>query len=271
MIAITEMDHDHVFENIAAASAADETAKAEFLLSFLRSLPPPPPPATPPPPPPSLKMMKHSRASNGSLDSLETATTSSTTSTSSTFGDDDILEDTSARLDDDNDVENSKEKQQERRAARKLSWGNVQIREYNRIIGDHPEVSVGPPLSLDWQYHQHDDMGVDTYEESKASSRKQRRLLRLSSLTRRNLLANEFQIPVEDLQQAEVQVQKMQRQRVQSQRRASLRNKLKSFRRGLIVFLSNDREVLFAALSAASGGPHSLTGMSNSMSSSRSM
>jgi hypothetical protein len=146
----------------------------------------------------------------------------------------------------------------------RLTWGTVQIREYNRTIGDHPDVTYGPPLSLDWEYNQHEHVTLDVYEQERSA--RQRRILRLSSLTRRNLLANEFLIDREELERAEKLVAKMQKQRAQSNRQgtytAQMQDKLKQCTRKLARFFSN-REVVFAALSAASGP--SFTGMNSSI------
>lgn len=52
-----------------------------------------------------------------------------------------------------------------------VSFGDVEIRKYRRILGDHPDVSVGPPISLDWDYNTCRRLSLDKYE----SCRKNRR------------------------------------------------------------------------------------------------
>lgn len=234
--------------------------------------------------------MKHSLASNASLESLDTQTTiSSSSSSSCCYDSEDDSEDT-ARLEDDNDVENSQlllqqeqqqqslSNQQKKKKKKQLSWGTVQIREYSRTIGDHPDVSYGPPLSLDWQYNQHEDISLDSHEQSRIvdGNGKKKRFIRMSSLTRRNLLANEFLIPHADLRRAELVVEKVQRRRAQSNRQgtfsAKLEDGLQSFRRQLGRRFSVSREVVFAAMSASSGPfSSSFTGMNGMTMASMSM
>ena len=143
----------------------------------------------------------------------------------------------------------------------RLSWGTVQIREYNRTVGDHPEVAYGPPLSLAWDYNQHDPTALDVYEENR---KPKKRFLRMTSLTRRNLLHNEFQIPEEDLLEAEKQAQKNQKKRQQSNRQGSFsaraEDRLQSAKRKIIRRFS--KEVIFGAMAAASGPFMGMNGMS---------
>ena len=40
----------------------------------------------------------------------------------------------------------------------------VQIREHLRILGDHPSVSSGPPISLSWDVESNEMFSVDMYE-----------------------------------------------------------------------------------------------------------
>ena len=45
-----------------------------------------------------------------------------------------------------------------------VSFGVVQVREYNRISGNHPDVTDGPSLAIDWGFIQNDDVKVSKYE-----------------------------------------------------------------------------------------------------------
>jgi len=40
----------------------------------------------------------------------------------------------------------------------------VQIREHHRILGDHPSVSSGPPISMSWEVESDEIFSVDMYE-----------------------------------------------------------------------------------------------------------
>jgi len=51
---------------------------------------------------------------------------------------------------------------------RNVSFSKIEIREYERTLGDNPCVSAGPPLSLDWKYNpDHKVFDVEHYEDSK--------------------------------------------------------------------------------------------------------
>ena len=52
-----------------------------------------------------------------------------------------------------------------------VTFTNIQIREYNTILGDHPCCPNGPPLALGWEY-KHDEViiGIDDYENTLVDS-----------------------------------------------------------------------------------------------------
>lgn len=95
----------------------------------------------------------------------------------------------------------------------KVSFGSVIVREYNQVIGDHPEVRVGPPISLGWDYVQSAALSLDDYEKSKPQKRIVRRL---TSVTRKNLLHNVFGYSEEEIRSVEKEVQKIQKKRGQT-------------------------------------------------------
>ena len=91
---------------------------------------------------------------------------------------------------------------------RRVVFGNIQVREYNRIIGDNPSVRVGVPVSLDWQFSELPEMSVDDYENSRPPYKS---MLRLSSITRRNILMNVWGFSEEDIAEADKEIQKIKR------------------------------------------------------------
>ena len=54
-----------------------------------------------------------------------------------------------------------------RRTASTVSFKAVEIREYDRAIGDNPSCSSGPPISLDWNYSEHPVVCFSEYEGKK--------------------------------------------------------------------------------------------------------
>lgn len=53
-----------------------------------------------------------------------------------------------------------------------ITFDQVNIREYERVLGDNPSVTSGPPLSIGWRYSPSTlKMSIDDYEENKGSPR----------------------------------------------------------------------------------------------------
>lgn len=91
-----------------------------------------------------------------------------------------------------------------------VSFGSVSVREYNRIVGEHPETKVGPPIALGNEFVENPTIHIDEFESSKPESK---RSLRMSSITRKNLLLNVWGYSEEEVLAAEKEVQKIRKQR----------------------------------------------------------
>lgn len=81
---------------------------------------------------------------------------------------------------------------------RSVSFGEIQVREYNRILGDCPYVAVGPPIGIGWDYVQSEAVDVGTYEENRPPKKD---ILRLVSFDRRRILY-EFQVTEKEIKAA---------------------------------------------------------------------
>jgi hypothetical protein len=90
-----------------------------------------------------------------------------------------------------------------------VSFGNIQVREYERIVGDHPDTRVGVPLTIGWAFVERPPVPIEQYE----GNRIRKGNLRLTSITRKNLLHNVFGIPEEEIRNAEKEIQKIKKQR----------------------------------------------------------
>ena len=55
-----------------------------------------------------------------------------------------------------------------------VSFTSVTIRSYEQTIGDNPAVSYGTPISLDWNYEEHDSIELDSYEIKRSLNRRTR-------------------------------------------------------------------------------------------------
>lgn len=94
-----------------------------------------------------------------------------------------------------------------------VSFGSIRIREFNRIVGDHPDVKVGPPVSLSWEHGELPPVTVDDYESNRGPYK---RTLRMSSITRKNMLRNVFEVDEDEIRSAEKEVQKIRQSREKS-------------------------------------------------------
>lgn len=58
----------------------------------------------------------------------------------------------------------------------RVSFNKISIREYPRTLGDNPSVSVGPPLTLDWDYNTA-VFSIEDYEANRPERRTKENLV----------------------------------------------------------------------------------------------
>mmetsp|Transcript_25763 Transcript_25763/g.47373 ORF Transcript_25763/g.47373 Transcript_25763/m.47373 type:complete len:269 (+) Transcript_25763:137-943(+) len=93
---------------------------------------------------------------------------------------------------------------------RRIRFGTVLFRDYDIILGDHPCCSYGPPLTIDWDYHQCEPIDVDAYEFENALSRRTRREMRFNYYQRKRLLSDagftevDFELTKKELNRAKL-------------------------------------------------------------------
>ena len=89
------------------------------------------------------------------------------------------------------------EKCSEEGLVRRISFDVVEIREYNRILADHPATSNGPPIGLGWNYSPEDTLIIDleTYESYQSDTRRSKRQLVIPSEMRQDMLLAEGYSP----------------------------------------------------------------------------
>jgi hypothetical protein len=138
---------------------------------------------------------------------------------------------------------------QSQQSMKAVTFGMIEIREYNRIVGDHPDVKVGPPISIGWDFFARDAVPIDEYEAKRPPKRV---ILRLTSITRKNILRNVFEIPEKEILSAEKEIQRIQKQRERSVKQskvgAQVEDAIKSRTRGLRYFA---KDVMFKGLVAS--------------------
>ena len=69
-----------------------------------------------------------------------------------------------------------------------VQFGDVEERMYSLILGDHPNVSSGPPTALSWNYSQNEKTDILTYEAQKPFPRRNMKTLYMSKMHREFLL-----------------------------------------------------------------------------------
>jgi hypothetical protein len=78
----------------------------------------------------------------------------------------------------------------EKAESRHVRFGEMHVREYSQVLGDHPCCQEGPPISLGWDYSQEQTCSVDDYEAKRLQCRRTRHELRLSFTDRREILSD---------------------------------------------------------------------------------
>ena len=91
-----------------------------------------------------------------------------------------------------------------------MSFSNLEIREYNVALSDHPDCSYGPPIQLGWEYCEQEPVSVDAYEENRSPRRRNL----LHDAFRRSALLNEAGYSEQELQSAMVDVQQAKQERL---------------------------------------------------------
>ena len=104
------------------------------------------------------------------------------------------------------------------RAARRstISFGNVEIREYDRTVGVNPSCSDGgPALDLDWTYRERNPISIDNYENYRFydEPRRQTRHMRLRCYQREKILINDHSVTMIEIHSARKQINKSIEQR----------------------------------------------------------
>lgn len=103
---------------------------------------------------------------------------------------------------------------------REVRFGSIERREYNRMVGDHPDVRVGPPITFSWEFGELPTITIEDFEKERAN-RSIKGLRKMSSITRKNMLRNVFEVSEEEILAAEKEVQKIRKQREHSSKQSS--------------------------------------------------
>jgi len=94
----------------------------------------------------------------------------------------------------------------------KVFFSELKIREYDRALGDNPECSCGPPLSLGWNFVDRSPVNLEEYEASKPL-KSNLSCKRLNYYQRKNILIHVAGYTNEEIELATKQIQRVKFQR----------------------------------------------------------
>ena len=96
---------------------------------------------------------------------------------------------------------------------RNVSFTEIQVREYDVELSDHPSCSYGPPIQLGWDYQETHKTSVEDYEVTRSPHRREVHELVLSYNTRRRRLKQSGYRKAE-IQRAQQEVDRIKRERL---------------------------------------------------------
>ena len=96
---------------------------------------------------------------------------------------------------------------------RNVSFGNMQIREYNVALSDHPSCSYGPPIQLSWEYQEKAVVPLESYEASREGNRRQGHSLLLSFYERHFMLIKQAGYSKREIKETMREVERVKRER----------------------------------------------------------
>jgi len=130
--------------------------------------------------------------------------------------------------------------QNAKKVCKSVSFDSVTVREYNRIAGDHPGCLEGPPMSLDWNFVEHDPVTIEHYDDKRNDRR--RGIRAVSSEQRKAILKEGFGVSEDEILCAERRANKAARKRELTRQRLEFACKthrlLKNITRWLPLFRS---------------------------------
>ena len=88
-----------------------------------------------------------------------------------------------------------------------VSWGPVHVREYERVISDAASPSFGVPIGIGWKSVELPPVSIEEWETDRIKPRRQN--LKLSSITRKNMMQTVWGYSEDEVRQAERENQKI--------------------------------------------------------------
>jgi len=104
-----------------------------------------------------------------------------------------------------------------KRVSSNVSFQTVNVREYDRTLGDNPSCMSGPPISLDWSYSQTTAVCINEYETNRPAKRGNSYPLRMNKFNREKMLKSNLGYSEEEIENAKKEKKKVQRSRSMTQ------------------------------------------------------
>ena len=130
-----------------------------------------------------------------------------------------------------------------RSSSSKVSFCNVEIRQYNQTVGDNPSCSSGCPISLDWEYDKEiTKMSLDLFESYRDGQRRAMHEMKLPSSLRHTTLIDCWDVTTNEIFLAEKECENIKKQRNETFRKEQMRQSIKSFAKRMkkIVIIRKD-------------------------------
>lgn len=108
-----------------------------------------------------------------------------------------------------------------------VSFGAVQVRKYNLIVGTNPATMTGPSIEYDWKYKQYKDIPIDKFESVRKDVRRSETHLYIPPHIRKNILRT-WGYTDNDFREARSAVNVVRKQRIQTFNQEMRRKQLKS-------------------------------------------
>ena len=96
----------------------------------------------------------------------------------------------------------NEEQKIESRERYSVRFKTIEVREYERVVGDNPSCSKGPPISIGWGYFMHRHYSINDYEHLVRGPRRTKKEFHLAADRRTHLLINEWNCSEEDIRKA---------------------------------------------------------------------
>ena len=98
---------------------------------------------------------------------------------------------------------------------RSVHFSTVEVRYYKRILGDNPACSMGPPISIDWEYFKEPVISIDQYEVERNSPKSSIHFALTPSI-RRNILQCQWGYTNSEMDKAIEEIEAIQKSRARS-------------------------------------------------------